>query len=102
MALPELLFLPPPLPLVRVSSRKWRCSRVANSPNENQRALAVRIFNIFNDLIRKKMHATHDEILLWCKYFIQYHLFELLDNLITAYSCCRGWHRPRCGYRSLL
>jgi len=54
MALPVLLFLPPPPPLVRVSSRKWRCSRVVNSPDANQRALAVRIFNIFNDLIRKK------------------------------------------------
>jgi len=53
MALPELLFLPPPSALVRVSSRKWRCSRVAKSPNANQRALAVRIFDIFNDLIRK-------------------------------------------------
>jgi len=53
MALPVLLFLPPPPPLVRVSSRKWRCSRVANSLDANQRALAVRIFNIFNDLIRK-------------------------------------------------
>jgi len=52
MDFPVLLFLPPTA-FSSGKQRKWRCSRIANSPNAKQRAQAVRIFYIFNDVIRK-------------------------------------------------
>ena len=51
MELPVPLFERSRDHLVRVSSRAWRCSLFANTPNAKQGAGVVDIFNIFSVLI---------------------------------------------------